>query len=114
MSIYSLLAVVALYAVTAQHGDRLHYALCAAIVVGGAALLGLVEMSIMFGLDSAGLTFIQPNNIIKITLQLITAGIVFRRIRNSAESDLPAYFGWVAVGWFLIFMAIPFIVDKIL
>lgn len=105
--------MVALYAIVAQHGNRLHYALCAVIVVGGGALLGFVEMSIVFGLDSAGLTVIQPDNIVKIILQLVAASIVFRGISNSAESDLPAYFGWVAVGWFFIFMAVPFIVGKI-
>ena len=114
MSIYSTLAIIALYAIVAQHGDRFHQSICAAFVVGGSVLLGLIESSIVYGMGNALTDLFLLSNVVTIIIQYAVAFIVFRGIRNSADSDLPAYFGWVAVGWFIIFMAVPFVVGKIL
>ena len=113
MSIYGLLAGIALFALIARHGDRLHHSLSSLIVVGGSTALTFTETAIVYGMDSALMMFTQLNSVAVIIVQLIVGYFIFRNIRNSADSDLPAYFGWVAAGWFLIFIATPFIVGKV-
>ena len=111
---YTLLADVALYAILAKHSDRIHSAIAAALLVGGSLTLRIIEYTIIYGTDNAYTNFTQTSQIVTIVLQYTLSIVIFHKIRTNGEEDLPAYLGWVAVGWFIIFMAIPFVIGKVL
>lgn len=109
---YTLLATIALYALLAKHSDKFHSAVCAGLLVGGSLALRIAEYAIIYGVDDTYLNFTQTDQIVTVVLQYILAAFIFYKIRDSGDNDLPAYFGWVASGWLIIFMAAPFVVGK--
>ncbi len=114
MSLYSLLAGIALYALIAQHSSRIRSAaLAAAIVVGGNLILRIAEYAIVYGIGNAFAMFTEIDQLTITAVQYVTAVFIFRKIQDSGDSDLPAYLGWVATGWLIIFIAIPFVIGKI-
>lgn len=109
---YGLLASIVLFAIVARHADRFHVLLSAAFVVIGMLILDLFTYSIIYGFESAIAEFTSIRQFVKIGIQYGIAIFVFRGIvRNT--NDAPGYLLWVAAGWPLIFVLVPFLVARI-
>lgn len=109
---YTLFASIALFILVARNHEKLHPVFSAVAVAGGPFLLSVVTFWIAYGYDFMSGVLFSFVNLITLAVQISIALVLFYKINKDFE-NLTEFFAWVAVGWPVIFLLIPWMVGVV-